>query len=156
MSTPPLPLSPDLTADQIEALVGQRHPTTGIEFPAAGLLPYHDWLIRTLHRLAECSLGALRVEPARTDELSVVITRGRATIADTPVTLDDTTLDLALFNNDTVLLALVLDTGSGPLVIRRLDEGWPSGPHLKLAEVVLVAGGIETVWDRRLETVFRV
>ena len=147
----------DLDPVQIQALIGTRHATTGITFPPAGLVPYHHWLIQTLHRLAEASFGALRCQPDDQDPASVGIAPGRASIGAAVLELEPTTLDLATFNNDTALVALTVDTGtSGPLVTAtRGADGWPGGPHLKLAEVTLAGGQVQQVVDRRLDAVFR-
>lgn len=145
----------DLATDDIAALIGTRHAGTGVEFPPAGLQPYHDWLIRTLHRLAESSAGALRVSRADTDA-SVHVAPGRASIDGVALGLAETTLDLAAFNNSTALVWLADDSGSAVVAAADTGTGWPGTPHLKLAEVTLSAGVVASVLDRRFETVFRV
>ncbi|MEM8737670.1 MAG: hypothetical protein AAGG38_04230 [Planctomycetota bacterium] len=145
----------DLDAEQIAALVGTRHGETGVEFPEAGLQPYHDWLIRTLHRLAERSLGALRVERSDTAESAVWVAAGRASLAGEAVVVEARDLDLAAFNNSTAYVWLEAGEGSGEVEAGASEAGWPGGAHLKLAEVVLASGRVESVVDRRLETVFR-
>lgn len=144
------PLSPE----QIDALVNTRHAATGIEFPPAGLQPYHQWLMRTLHQLAECSLGALRVAASAEGATTVAVAPGRASIDGTVVACAGETLDLASFNNSTALIWLGVDESDEAIV--EADEDWPAGPHLKLAEVELAAGAIASVLDRRMEAVFRV
>lgn len=49
--------SQDLSTQQIAALVGGVHPITGVSYPEAGLQPYYEWLIGSLHRLAEAAAG---------------------------------------------------------------------------------------------------
>ncbi|MEM9914545.1 MAG: hypothetical protein AAF911_06270 [Planctomycetota bacterium] len=146
----------DLSPDAIHDLVGTRHNATGIEFPPAGLQPYHDWLIRTLYRLAESSVGAFRVNRASDNATTVHISPGRASIAGVVLTLDEATIDLAAFNNDTAYVWLGDNAGAAQLGNATASAGWPSGAHLKLAEVTLAGGAITTVLDRRLETLFRV
>ena len=146
----------DLSPDAIRDLVGTRHDTTGIEFPPAGLQPYHDWLIRPLHRLAESSAGAFRVDRASDNATTVCISPGRASIAGVVLTLDETLIDLAVFNNDTAYVWLEDNAGSAQLGNAAASAGWPSNAHLKLAEVTLAGGAITAILDRRLETLFRV
>lgn len=148
--------SSDLTSEAIRELVGTRHATTGIEFPPAGLQPYHDWLIRTLHRLAESSIGAFRIEPADTSPTTICVAPGRASIAGVALSLPENTFDLAVFNNDTALIWLADHAGIAELHVASIATGWPSGAHLKLAEITLAAGSITSILDRRFESVFRV
>ncbi|MEX0654520.1 MAG: hypothetical protein WD534_04850 [Phycisphaeraceae bacterium] len=143
----------ELTPEQIDALVDTRHATTDIAFPPQGLQPYHQWLIRTLHRLAECSLAALRVGQADEGPMVVAIAPGRASIDGDVLVYAGGTLDLATFNNATARIALVDDDGSAAVAA---DSDWPAALHIKLAEVELSEGAITTITDRRLETVFRV
>jgi len=148
--------SADLSTQAIGDLVGSRHTVTGTEFPPAGLQPYHDWLIRTLHRLAEGSAGALRVERSDQSPMSVCVAPGRASIAGVALSLDESTLDLSGFNNDTALIWLADNAAAAELNAASHSTGWPGSAHLKLAEVTLSAGAISGVLDRRFETVFRV
>ncbi|MEM1108715.1 MAG: hypothetical protein AAGH99_08500 [Planctomycetota bacterium] len=148
--------SPDLSTDAINALVGTRHPTTGIEFPPSGLQPYHDWLIRTLHRLAESSAGGLRVQRAEGDPVGICIASGRASIAGVALSLEEYSTSLAGFNNDTTLVWLADASGEAEVGTTSVANGWPSSDHLKLAEVSIEAGEITSILDRRFETVFRV
>lgn len=148
--------SPDLTAAQIESLIGTRHDITGIEFPPAGLQPYHDWLIRTLHRLAESSAGAFRVAPADATPTSVSVAPGRASISGVTLDLSATTIELATHNNAAAYVWLEDNAGQAQVAADNANAGWPVGAHIKLAEVVLDSGQISTILDRRLETVFRV
>lgn len=148
---PPL----DLTESQIVELVGTRHATTGIEFPPAGLQPYHDWLIRSLHQLAESSFGALRVSPSAAAPTSVCVAPGRANVASEVLSVGEVTLDLAVHNNTTALVWLEeIGGGAGGVAAASLADGWPTSAHLKLAEVTLDAGRVVSVLDRRLESVF--
>lgn len=145
----------DLSTEALQSLVGTRHATTGIEFPPVGLQPYHDWLIQTLHRLAESSAGALRVSRAD-DDATVHVAPGRASIDDVALQLPETTLNLAAFNNSTALIWLADDSGSATVLAADTGTGWPGTAHLKLAEVTLASGVVTAVLDRRFETVFRV
>ncbi|MEM7627283.1 MAG: hypothetical protein AAF333_16930 [Planctomycetota bacterium] len=148
--------SPDLTDAQIEALIGTRHEPTGIEFPPAGLQPYHDWLIRTLYRLAESSAGALRVDRSAVNTTSVGVASGRASIGGVALILPATTLELANHNNATAYLWLRDNAGQAEVAAGNAAAGWPADAHIKLAEVALDGGQITSIVDRRFETVFRV
>ena len=142
-----------LTPEQVDALVGTRHAATDIEFPPQGLQPYHRWLIRTLHRLAETALPAWRVDRAENGPTLVAIAPGRASIDGETLDYEGGTLDLASFNNATARVWLEADAGQ-PVIEAGAD--WPEGDHIKLAEVTLSEGAILSVTDRRMEAVFRV
>ncbi len=146
----------DLSSDQITDLVGTRHQTTGVEFPPAGLQPYHEWLVRQLHHLAESSCGALRVVRDDESATTVRVMPGRASVDDAVLAYDGGVFDLAAYNNDAAYLWLEDDSGSASIGIASSGSGWPGGAHLKLAEVTLAAGAISDILDRRFEAVLRV
>lgn len=150
-----MPIQPP-TPEQLLALVDTHHEMTGLTYPPRGLQPYYDWLLQSLHLLAESSFGALRVAPDETGPTTITITPGRATIAGTATVFDGDTKDLSTFNNDTVLVWLEETAGVGSVDVASEAAGWPAGPHLKLAEVHLAAGTITAIVDRRFEAVFNV
>lgn len=145
----------DLTTDEIHALVGGDHGTTGVAYPPAGLQPYYDWLVRTVHKLAESSAGALRV--ARDDQIdtAVYIAPGRASIGGVALAYGGGTIDLAAFNNDTAYLWFEDDAGAASIGVAGAATGWPAGAHIKLAEATLATGQITAVLDRRFETILK-
>lgn len=146
----------ELSPQQISDLVGSRHPATGIAFPPAGLQPYHDWLIQTLHRLAEASAGDLRVGRADAPPTAIHLAPGRCSIGGVGLSLAATTIDLATVNNDTALVWVYDDNGNAVASTATAATGWPSAAHLKLAEVTLAGGAVTGILDRRFETVLRV
>ena len=146
----------DLSSEEVTALVGTRHETTGVEYPPAGLQPYHDWLVRQLHHLSEGSAAALRVVRDDASDTTVRIMPGRATIAGVVLVYEGGTQDLATFNNDTALLWLKNDSGSAVIEAAASGTGWPVDPHIKLAEVAIDAGVVAAILDRRFETVLSV
>ena len=146
----------DLTSQQIAALVGSAHPTTGLAYPEAGLQPYYDWLINAMHRLAEASAGDLRVDQDGDDAASIWIAPGRCSIAGTALTYPGGTTDLATYNNDTALVWLQDNAGSAEIATADATSGWPVGDHLKLAEVQLASGAITSITDLRFETLLKV
>ena len=145
-----------LTSDQIEDLVGARHDTTGIEYPPIGLQPYYEWLVRTLHLLAESSCGALRVGPNESNATHVRVAPGRAFISDVVLDYAGGAVDLSAYNNGTAYLWLESDSGSATIGVDSDVNGWPADPHIKLAEVTLAAGAVTNILDRRFETILRV
>lgn len=146
----------NLTPAQIQDLIGERHATTGIEFPPAGLQPYHHWLIQTLHRLAESSAGGLRVQRSEVSTTSITIAPGRASIGGVALSLQATELELAIYNNATAYVWLEDDSGQPAVGTENATTGWPATDHIKLAEVALDSGQIVSVLDRRFETIFRI
>lgn len=143
----------ELTPDEIENLVGARHPTTGIEYPPNGLQPYYQWLIRALHLLAESSFGALRVWQDDATPASVFVAPGRASISDVSVEYTGGTLDLSAYNNDTANVWLYELAGTAQIGVADDASGWPGTAHVKLASIVIAAGEITQIIDRRIEHV---
>jgi hypothetical protein len=144
----------ELTAAEIESLVGTRHGVTGVEYPANGLQPYYQWLMRSLHLLSEsASLSAgLRVSRDTGSPTTVRIAPGRAAIDGAAVAYAGGTLDLAAHDNATAYVWL--KTG-GTIGSGASGGGWPFAAHLKLAEVTLASGEITAMIDRRAESVSR-
>jgi len=143
----------ELTESEIEALVGVRHPMTGFEYPANGLQPYYHWLVRTLHLLGETSGGALKIHRDDTNDTTVRVVAGRATLNGNVLVYAGESIDLAVFNNDTVYLWLYDNTGIASIGMASATAGWPISAHIKLGEVVLSVGAIINVLDRRHETI---
>lgn len=146
----------DLTSEEVTALVGTRHDATGVEFPPAGLQPYHEWLVRQLHHLAQSAAGDLRVVRDDANDTTVRITPGRASIEGVALVYSGGVLDLASYNNDTAYLWLADDSGAALIGAGSDAAGWPGSAHIKLAEVVLEAGTIVAMLDRRFETMLSV
>jgi hypothetical protein len=141
----------ELTSDEIDSLVGTRHPIAGIEYPPNGLQPYYQWLIRALHLLAESSFGALRVSANDSSDTSVQVAPGRASISDVVLDHPGQTLSLSSYNNDSAYIWLFNSTGTPAIGVGTDAAGWPGTPHLKLAKVTIVAGQITQIVDRRIE-----
>lgn len=148
--------SQDLTAEQIAALVGGAHPVTGVAYPEAGLQPYYEWLIRSLHRLAEASAGDLRVWHDADAAASVWVAPGRCSIAGQALVYAGGSIDLGTYNNSTALIWLEDDAGSAKIATADLADGWPAGDHLKLAQAELDAGEVTLITDLRFETLLKV
>lgn len=146
----------DLTDQQIDALANTRHAVTGIAYPPDGLQPYYQWLMRTLHLLAEASCGPLRVAQDDASPTTVAIAPGRASISGAALAYGGGTIDLAAYNNDTAYLWLYDDAGSAAIGVAAASAGWPGGAHIKLAEVTLAAGSVTGILDRRFETILSV
>jgi hypothetical protein len=146
----------ELTATEIQQLRDNRHPTVGLLYPPEGLTPWYDWLIRSLHLLADAGFGALRTAVEEADAPTIRIAPGRASVAGEPVAHPGSAHDLSGMNNTVVLVALV-DGGGGAasIELRREAEGWPAVTHLKLAEVTVEAGIVAEVLDRRFEAALR-
>jgi hypothetical protein len=147
--------SQDLSTQQIAALVGTTHPVTGLAYPEAGLQPYYDWLIRSLHRLAEASAGDLRVWQDDDEPASVWVAPGRCSIAGAALAYPGGSLSLGAYNNSTALIWLQDNAGAAQLGVADTAAGWPAGDHLKLAEATLSAGQITLIADRRFDTLLK-
>lgn len=146
----------ELASDEIEGLVGTRHPGTGIEYPPIGLQPYYEWLVRALHLLAESSLGALRVSADDSSATSVWVAPGRASISGVVLDHPGQLLDLSTYNNDTAYIWLFDNLGTPSIGTATDAAGWPVTPHLKLAEVTIASGVITHILDLRIEQILSV
>jgi hypothetical protein len=142
----------ELNSEQITELIGTLDPTTGITYPAPGTLPWYDWLIRTVHRLASASAGALAVYPDAEAASNVHVAPGRCSIDGVALDFTGGSLDLASFNNATALVYLEDNAGVPAIQAATTLDGWPGTPHLKLAEVSLASGAVASILDRRFET----
>lgn len=144
-----------LTTEEIIDLVGTHHAGTKMKYPSRGLQPYYEWLLQSLHLLAESSAFPFRVARDDANDTSVFILPGRASIGSVALDYTGETIDLAAYNNGTAYLWLEDDAGS-PLISSANDAtGWPGGAHIKLAEVTLAAGRITQIIDRRFETMLK-
>ena len=141
----------DLTTTEIESLVGTRHGETGFEYPANGLQPYYQWLVRALHHLGEASFGDFQIRSEQTDAM-IRVMPGRAAVDDVVLVGSGETIDLSSFNNDTVYVWLYDNAGVAAISFGADADGWPTTQHVKLAEVTLAAGIVAGVVDRRQET----
>lgn len=147
--------SQDLTNQQIQSLVGESHPITGVAYPEAGLQPYYDWLIRSLHRLAEASAGDLKVYRDADAAASIWVAPGRCSVAGQALSYEGGAIDLGIYNNSTALIWIEDDSGSALVGVTDTSSGWPIGNHLKLAEAQLKAGVVTLITDRRFETLLK-
>ena len=147
--------SQDLSSQQIAALVGGAHPVTGMSYPEAGLQPYYEWLICSLHRLAEASAGDLRVWKDADDTASIWIAPGRCSIANQALVYAGGATDLGLYNNSVALIWLEDNAGIAQVGLAASSAGWPVGDHLKLAEVQLDNGEVTVITDLRFETLLK-
>ena len=145
----------DLTGGEIEALVGARHGQAGFEYPPAGLQPYYDWLMRTLHHLGESAAGWLRARRDDANDTTVRIAPGDAVIDGQRIHFEGGAIDLAVHNNDTAYVWLAVDEGEALLDAGADGDGWPAAGHVKLAEVTLADGAVVSIVDRRPAAVQR-
>lgn len=140
----------ELTTSDLQARVGTRHVGTRIVYPPLGLQPYYEWLLQTLDHLAEASVPDLKVRRDDTSDTAIYVMAGRAMVDGVAMVVPAETIDLSFFNNDTALVWLEDD--EGPLIELATDAtGWPTSPHIKLAEVTLEGGAITQILDRRVE-----
>ena len=145
----------DLSSQQIAALVGSSHPTTGMSYPEAGQQPYYEWLIRSLYRLAEASAGDLRVWRDADAAASVWVAPGRCEIAGQPLSYPGGSVDLGVYNNSTALIWVQDNAGVAEVGTADISAGWPGGNHIKLAEAQLDTGEVTLITDRRFETILK-
>jgi len=144
-----------LSLDQIEQRVDSVHAATGMRYPPRGLQPYYEWLMQTLHLLAESSAGSFRVAKDDGGPTVAGVLPGRATIDGVTLVYDGGTVELGSFNNETAHIWLVDNGGGAEIGAGSASDGWPSEKHIKLAEVTLSGGEITSIVDRRFETMLK-
>lgn len=149
-----MPAQP-LGSEQIAALIDTADPRTGVTYPAAGTQPWYEWLVRTVHRLAQASAGDLAVYADEDAASSVFIAPGRCSIDGVALAYPGGSVDLSLYNNATALIYLEDDGGTPAVGLATTLDSWPVGNHLKLAEATLANGQIDAILDRRFETILR-
>lgn len=145
----------ELTSQELADLVDTRHAATGVAYAPRGLQPYYEWLLRSVHLLAESSAGAFRVAKDDESDTSIIILPGRASISGVALEFPGDVMELAAYNNDTALVWLEDNAGQTDINVTDAATGWPGGSHIKLAEVTLVAGEITQIIDRRFETILK-
>lgn len=141
----------ELTGDEITALVGMRHESAGFEYAAGGLQPYYEWLMRSLHLLGESAAGELRVARDESGEARVWIAPGRAVVDGRAWLLDGQVVELATLNNETAYVWAEVVSEQLVVAADVAANGWPANAHIKLAEVVIEAGQVTSIIDRRGE-----
>lgn len=146
----------ELSPDEIDALIGARHPVTGIEYPPNGLQPYYHWLIRALHLISESTIGAFRIAADDASATAVRVAPGRASLSGVVLDYPGGDVDLSGFNNDTAFVWLYDNAGSAAIGTATDATGWPGLTHLKLAEVMIASGEITQIIDRRIDHLFSV
>lgn len=143
----------ELTAAQARALAGARHAETGVLYPEEGMQPYYLWLVRSIHALASASAGSLRVAPDDATPTSARVAPGRATLQRASLAFEGSTIDLAAFNNAVAYVWLYDHSGAAAIGVGASGDGWPITPHVPLAEVTLANGSVQSILDRRFDTV---
>lgn len=143
-----------LSAEQLDSLVGSHHPIVGFEYPPSGLQPYYQWLMNSLHLLAEASAGGLRVTAGDESATHVNVAPGRLTLDGQIWSFGGASVDLAAFNNDVALIALTVVSDAIVVVTNASVDGWPSTPYLALAEITLSGGVITGLLDQRQAALF--
>lgn len=148
----------DLTQSEATALEGTRHPVSRVLYPAEGLSPYYTWLRATLKQLGDAAAGWLRVHESDESDTHVYVAPGRAIIDGVVLTWDGADIDLSAHTSDVAYVWLYNDGGSGAIDFGADGDGWPDSgttPHIKLAEVTLDGDGVDSILDRRNETMLR-
>lgn len=145
-----------LNDDEATALYGVTDPDTGVVIPNVTISNWGPARNRTDQRLVDVAklANALRVYPVDDDPLAVGVRAGRCTIGDVVYSyIGQDPAVSGLTNNDTTYV-WAQDNGADALEIAsNIDAtGWPTTPHIKLAEVVVTDGLIEQIVDRRSDT----
>ncbi len=139
----------ELTGEEITALVGSRHEVVGFAYPAAGLQPYYDWLMKTLHLLGDSSAGELRVARDESGASRVWVAPGRVVLAGRAYAFMGALIDLATLNNETAHVWAKVGDDAVSIGAGVAGDGWPDEAHIKLAEVAIEAGMLTSITDLR-------
>jgi hypothetical protein len=146
----------ELSQSDALALSGANDPDfdTGVRFPEDGADPWAVPFYRFGHQLAKLTQLANQCRVYRDDanDTTIGVRAGRAVIAGSVLDYSGETIDLSSYNNDTALVWLE-DDGGPTIKHDTQSNGWPSGDHIKLAEVTVSSGeiGLDDIVDRRPE-----
>lgn len=132
------------------------HPLCGPIFVSAGTTPWYEADQFARYHTAQALFGHLQVRKATANDTTVHINAGSAMIDGVRHTYAGGTLDLAANDDDTTYIWAEEDDTD--LVIDSAVDGtgWPTTPHIKLAEVTLAGGTFEesAIVDRRPDSIF--
>ncbi len=146
-----------LTDSAAAALHGTTDADTGVVYPSLGVLNWSGPRARADDRLIAVSLlaNAFRVFEVDGDTDAIGIRAGRAVIAGVVLTYAGADPAIAsLTDNDTTYVWLQDNSGSAQISSAIDGTGWPTTPHIKLAEVTVASGAITGIVDRRAESLF--
>lgn len=149
-------------AGELLTLAGTREAATGLKWPEQISSWYDEFLAQYWHLTRSIAPIGFRVEREATAG-SVQVLSGRASIRGhlidytTGNALNGTVngvIDLSGYAGDTAYIALLYDVAGGhfEIAVDTDANGWPSGPHIKLAEVTVSAGPViayDAIVDRR-------
>lgn len=135
-----------------DAEAATKYGTTdrGLTYPAVTNNNWGPDVIRSLFRLLEMTLDDLQAYQTDANADSVGVRAGRGVIDGTNCTYagaDEAVTSLA--NNDTTYVWATASSGAIAIASAIDGTGWPSVPHIKLAEVTMAAGVISALVDRR-------
>ena len=141
------------TSSEIDALIDVPHAKTGVLVVERGTQLFDVPINNALLLASEASAGWLQVHADDSANTTARVMAGRAPVNGVTLIYAGGTIDLAAYNND-VAYVWLQDNGSGSAQISAAADGtgWPSGNHVKLAEVTLASGTITSILDRRSET----
>jgi hypothetical protein len=142
----------DLTSSEVAALANTRHALSGVKFLALGESDYHNMFMNALHLLSRESAAWAMVHDDDAAGTTVRVMPCRALLDGVTLVYAGGTISLAAYNND-VAYVWVEDDGAGAAQIAADSDanGWPSTPHIKLAEVTLASGAVTAILDRSQE-----
>lgn len=130
---------------------GTRHAGTGLLYPPENLNPHTMAMYNAMKHLADSCFFDYQVKEDDANNTTIAILPGRAVIDGVVLVYAGGTVDLAALNNDTAYVWVTDNAGSPQIGSGADASGWPSVPHIKLAEVTLASGVITGIVDRRRE-----
>lgn len=144
-----------LTDDEALALSGTTDAATGLVHTTVGQFNHAADRKRVDDQVRRVALLAnnLRVYEVEGNADAIGVRPGRCQLAGVAYSYAglDPAVD-SLANNDTTYIWAEDDGGGALQIDSAIDAtGWPSNPHLKLAEVTLAAGVITSIVDRRAD-----
>lgn len=147
-----------LSTSEANALAGTTLSNTGAPIPAIGDSSYTDEIHSAMNQLDLSAASWLRVVEIDGNADAIGVLPGRLTIeGQTKTYAGDTDAGGAvdgLTDDDTTYIWAYLSGGSVTIGSAIDGTGWPSYPHVKLAEVTMASGVITAITDRRAEAIF--
>lgn len=141
------------TGTEISALIGTPHPKTGGLVIPRGTQNFDEPVNNALLQAADASAGFCQVFADDAAGTTARVLAGRVLLNGVILVYAGGTISLSSYNNDTAYVWLQNNGSDAAQISAAADgTGWPSGNHIKLAEVTLASGVITTIVDRRPET----
>jgi hypothetical protein len=145
-----------LSSTALQSLRETRLGATGVFIWSIDAADYDARMMDALHKLDLAAFGHFRVAEDDASATTIRVMPGRMVgITGTAMAYAGGAVDLAAYNNATAFVWMYDNAGAATVGSGVSTSGWPTTPHIPLAEVVLASGVITSILDRRMEFVYQ-